>query len=45
LKITVLHTTCTKQSLSLDKMLGKKKVKFDGREQDLELHEASLAEA
>jgi hypothetical protein len=41
----VLHTTSAKHSLSLDKMLGEKKVKFDGREQDLELHEPPLAEA
>jgi hypothetical protein len=39
------HTTHAKHSLSLDKMLGEKKVELDGREQDLELHEAEMAEA
>jgi hypothetical protein len=31
------HTTCAKYSLGLDKMLGKKKVKLNGRERDLSL--------
>jgi hypothetical protein len=39
------YTACAKHSLSLNKMLGEKKVKLDGREWDLSLHEAALAEA
>jgi hypothetical protein len=39
------HTARAKHSLSLDKLLGEKKVEIDGREQDLELREAALAEA
>jgi hypothetical protein len=39
------HTTYAKHSLDLDKMLGEKKVELDGRERDLELHEAALVEA
>jgi hypothetical protein len=38
------HTTWAKHSLSLDKMLGEKKVELDGREWDLNLREAVLAE-
>jgi hypothetical protein len=34
-----------KHSLSLDKMLGEKKVELDGREWDLLLCEAALVEA
>jgi hypothetical protein len=40
----VAHNTHAKDSLGLDKMLGEKKVEHDGRERDLELHEAALAE-
>jgi hypothetical protein len=40
-----VHTTCAKHSLGLDKILGEKMVKLDGRERDLELREAVLAEA
>jgi hypothetical protein len=39
------HTTCAKHSLGLDKILGEKKVELDGRERDLDLCEAVLAEA
>jgi hypothetical protein len=39
------HTAPAKHSLSLDKMLGEKKDKLNGRERDLELHEAALVEA
>jgi hypothetical protein len=39
------HTIRAKHSLGLDKMLGEKKVKLNGREQDLNLLEAALAEA
>jgi hypothetical protein len=39
------HTTHAKHSLSLDKMLGEKKVELDGRERDLDLHEVALKEA
>jgi hypothetical protein len=41
----VTHTARTKHSRGLDKMPGEKKVKKDGREQDLNLHEAALVEA
>jgi hypothetical protein len=37
--------THAKHSLSLDKMLGEKKVELDGREWDLPLCEAALEEA
>jgi hypothetical protein len=40
----VAHTAHAKHSLSLDKMLGEKKVELNGRERDLELCEAALAE-
>jgi hypothetical protein len=39
----VAHTARAKHSLSLDKLLGEKKVEIDGREQDLELREVALA--
>jgi hypothetical protein len=39
------HNTHTKHSLCLDRMLGERKVKLDGRERDLSVHEAALAEA
>jgi hypothetical protein len=39
------HTTHAKHSLGLDKMLGEKMVKLDGRERDLSLREAALVEA
>jgi hypothetical protein len=39
------HTDCGKQVLDLDKMLGERKEELDGREQDLELRVAALAEA
>jgi hypothetical protein len=39
------HTTQVKHSLGLDNRLGEKKVLLDGREQDLSLHKATLAEA
>jgi hypothetical protein len=39
------HTTRAKDSLSLDKMLGEKKIELDGREWDLGLHEAVMVEA
>jgi hypothetical protein len=39
------HTSRTKNSLDLDKMLGEKKVQLDEREQDLDLHEVALVEA
>jgi hypothetical protein len=39
------HTYHAKHSLGLDKILGEKKVKLDGREQDLELREVALVEA
>jgi hypothetical protein len=38
------HTTHAKHSLSLDKMLGEKKVEFNGIERDLNLREAALVE-
>jgi hypothetical protein len=38
------HTAHTKNCIGLDKMLGGKKVKFNGRERHLELREAALAE-
>jgi RecA/RadA recombinase len=38
------HTTHAKHSLSLDKMLGEKKVEFYGIERDLNLREAALVE-
>jgi hypothetical protein len=38
------HTACAKHSLGLDKMLGEKKIELDGRERDLSLREAVLAE-
>jgi TnpA family transposase len=38
------HTTHAKQSLSLDKMLGEKKVEFNGIERDLNLREVALGE-
>jgi hypothetical protein len=38
------HTTLAKHSLSLDKMLGEKNVKLDGRERDMNLHEVALVE-
>jgi hypothetical protein len=38
-------TTHAKQSLGLNKMLGEKKVELKGRERDLVLREAALAEA
>jgi hypothetical protein len=41
----VAHTARAKHSLSLDKILGEKKVKLDGRERDLDLRESVLAEA
>jgi hypothetical protein len=37
------HTTRAKHSFGLDKMLGEKKVKLDGREWDLSLCEAVLS--
>jgi uncharacterized damage-inducible protein DinB len=40
----VAHITRAKHSLILDKMLGEKKVKLNGREQDLELRGEALAE-
>jgi hypothetical protein len=40
-----VHTTRAKVSLGLNKMLGEKKVEHDGREWDLVLHEAVLAQA
>jgi hypothetical protein len=39
------HTTGAKHSLSLNKMLGEKKVELNVRERDLEFCEAALAEA
>jgi hypothetical protein len=39
------HTTHTKHSLGLDKMLGEKKVQLDRRERDLDLCEAAQVEA
>jgi TnpA family transposase len=39
------HTTHSKHSLDLDKMLGEKKVKLNGRVRDLNLRRAVLAEA
>jgi hypothetical protein len=39
------HIAHAKHSLSLDKMLGEKKVELDGRERDLCLHEVALLEA
>jgi hypothetical protein len=39
------HNTHTKHSLCLNRMLGERKVKLDGRERDLRVHEAALAEA
>jgi hypothetical protein len=40
-----VHTTRTRHSLGLDKMLGEKKVQLNERERDLDLHEAVLVEA
>jgi hypothetical protein len=40
-----MHTTHAKHSLGLDKVLGEKKVKLDGRESELDLREAVLGEA
>jgi hypothetical protein len=40
-----MHVTNTRHSLSLDNMLGEKKIELDGREQDLDLREATLLEA
>jgi hypothetical protein len=40
-----VHTARTKHSLSLDKILGEKKVELDGREWYLSLHDAALEEA
>jgi hypothetical protein len=40
-----VHTAHTKPSLSLDKMLGEKKVELDGRERDLDLRDPVLVEA
>jgi hypothetical protein len=42
---TAAHIARAKHSLGLDKMLGEKKVELDGRERDLELCMAMLAEA
>jgi hypothetical protein len=39
------HTARTKHSLNLDKMQGEKKVKLEGREQDMNLCEAAWTEA
>jgi hypothetical protein len=39
------HTTWAKHSLGLDKMLGEKKVKLDGREWDLGLPEMVFVKA
>jgi hypothetical protein len=39
------HTARGRHFLDVDKMLGKKMVELDGREQDLELCSAVLAEA
>jgi ribosomal protein L16 Arg81 hydroxylase len=39
------HTARAKHSLGLDKMLGEKKVELNGKERDLVLREAVLAEA
>jgi hypothetical protein len=39
------HTDHGKQVLDLDKMLGERMVELDGREHDLELRAAALAEA
>jgi hypothetical protein len=39
------HTDRGKQVLDLDKMLGERMVELDGREHDLELRAATLAEA
>jgi hypothetical protein len=39
------HTARTKHSLSLDKMLGEKKVELDERERDLGLREVVLVGA
>jgi hypothetical protein len=41
----VAHIAHAKHSLGLDKMLGDKKVKLDGRERDLDLHEVAPMEA
>jgi hypothetical protein len=41
----VPHSAHAKHSLGLDRMLGEKRVEPDGREQDLSLCEAALAEA
>jgi hypothetical protein len=40
-----VHTTRNKITLGLYKMLGEKKVQLDGREWDLDLHEATLVES
>jgi hypothetical protein len=39
------HTAHAKHSLGPDKMLGEKKVEPNGKERDLNLREAALAEA
>jgi hypothetical protein len=39
------HTSCTKYTLSLDKMLGEKMVMLDGKDRDIAFHEAVLMEA
>jgi hypothetical protein len=39
------HTACAKHSLSLDKMLGEKKVELHGRERDLSLREEAQVDA
>jgi hypothetical protein len=39
------HTSHDKQSLDHDKMIGEKKIELDGRERDISLREATLAEA
>jgi hypothetical protein len=40
-----VHIAYAKHSLSLNKMLGEKKVELNGRERDLSLCEATLVEA
>jgi hypothetical protein len=39
-----VHTTRIEHSLSLDKMLGEKKVQLDERERDLEVRKVSMVE-
>jgi hypothetical protein len=39
------HTALTMHSLGLDKMMGEKKVEFDRRALDLDLHQVTLAES